>query len=270
MPNQIQRYLKWEVTFPHSPAFNLLMVSAELHQAEAKHDVLSIQFKGALDRNTGNRLSKGDPVMFVWSSNKNKIETFIGFVQVIEKNVTPLNVFTRVVCVNNSSKLKTPNKKVYQNISADGVVKRIAEEAGFYSNTAHHPLSHSKLVQTGQTDWQFLRHLSFKTGYALRAENKTITFKSRDSILADKIENAPTFYHFDNAPRGIMGKQTLLTFTALDSVESPELGQGDVGLELYSDEGSRYAFDSGVDVNHGAHVTRPINTVKNWGGTYGQ
>lgn len=269
MASQFERYLEWGVTFPLAPAFNLLLATVELHQEEAKHDILSLQFKGALDRNSGNTLSKGDPVSFVWSTNKNKVETFIGFVHLIEKNVTPLSVFTRVICINNSSKLKTPNKKAYKNISADGVVKKIAEEANFYSDTTPHKFSHPKLLQTGQTDWQFLRHLAFKTGYALRAENKTISFKSRDSILADKIDNAPTFYHFDNAPRGIVGKQTLISFTALDSVESPELNQGDVGLELYSENGSRYAFDSGVDVNNGAYVNRSVNTLKDWQNTYG-
>jgi len=270
LPNQIQRYLKWQAKFPGSPNFNLILAYAELHQEEAMHDVLSLQFKGATDRLPQNNLKKGDPVMFQWTTNQNKMETFIGFVQLIEKNVTPLSIFTKVVCINNSTKLKTPNKKAYKNVSADKVVNMIASERGFYSDTTPHPFSHPKLLQTGQTDWQFLRHLAFRTGYALRAENKTVMFKTRDSILADKIDTAPTFYHFDQAPVGIWGKQTLITFTALDAVESPELGQGDIGLELDYEDGSKYVFDSGVEVNHGSSVNKPINTIKNWGSEYGQ
>jgi len=264
MYTPIERTLYWDVKFPRTPKFRKTAAQAELHQAEGAHDVLSILFKGVLDRNTYGIIEKGDPVVFTWGSGNHR-EIFIGFVQLIEKNSTVNRNTFRIVCVNNSSVLRIPSKKVYKNHTADKVANVLANEHGFEGHIHPHPYVHSNLSQSGQTHWQLLRHLSHKTGYALRAENKTLIFKPRNLIVAEKLEHAPVFFHFATFPEGVLGLQTLLSFTALDSIESPGTNAGDVGIELHNNHGNRYAFNSRTGLHNSIHASGPINTNQNWG-----
>jgi hypothetical protein len=264
----VDRRVFWDVEFPKAPKFNKIILSAELSQNEDTHDVLCINFKGALDRHTGVAIQKGDPIKFTWQTGPYR-QVFIGFVQLIEKNVTLQRSFTRIVCVNNSSILKVPSKKVHRNVTADQIASLIGKEAGFYTETSNHPFVHVNLSQSGQTHWQLLRHLSKKTGYALRIENKKLIFKNRGQIIAEKIKSAPVFFHFDNPPQALVGHQTLYSFTALDAVESPEINQGDIGLELHNKDGVKYSFDAGTGKSKHYSLSDAVKTKPNWGKTYG-
>ena len=264
MYTPIERKLYWGVQFPKTPRFNKTIASAELHQSEASHDVLTLLFKGVLDKNKEGEIKKGDPVKFIWGTGPYK-EVFIGFVELIEKNSAFDRNTIRIVCVNNSSVFKVPSKKVHKNSSSDKIVKTLASQYGFEADVDHHDFIHSNLPQAGHTHWQLLRHLSQKTGYVLRAENKKIIFKPRHKVVAEKLESAPLFYHFTTFPRGAVGMQTLLSFTALDSKESPVLNAGDVGVELHNKEGSKYSFNSGNGLPKYPQNNAAIPTTDGWG-----
>jgi len=260
----IERPLYLGVVFPRTPMFKKTIAQAELHQAEGSHDVLSLVFKGVLDKNKDGILKKGDPVAFTWGTGTNK-ELFIGFIELIEKNVTVNRSTLRVVCINNSSVFRVPSKKVYKNHTADKVARILANEQGFEAQVEPHTFVHTNLSQSGQTNWQLLKHLSAKTGYALRAENKTLIFKPKHSIVSEKIASAPVFIHFNTVPPGAQGMQTLLSFTALDSVSSPGTNSGDMGIEMHNNDGNRYAFDSKTGLPSHIYPGGAVNTTQDWG-----
>jgi len=232
--------------------------------------MLEIHFKGAIDRHSTNIVRVGDPIKFTWKS-EHKSATFVGFVHTIEKNNTLNNVFTKIVCVNNSNVLKDTKKKIYKNLSADRIIMEIAKENGMHSDTSQHPLVIPNLVQAGQSDLQFMRHLAQKTGYVLRVSNTTIEFKPTEQYIYEHMHNAPVFYHFDVAPRALVAQQTLLSFTALDSLATPEYGsQGDIGMIMHDKNGNVHRFDKNHRLDQGSPKSVTSLPSYNWNNTYGQ
>jgi len=268
MYTPIERNLYWGVEFPKTPRFKKTIAQATLTQSEASHDILILIFKGVFDKNRDAIIQKGDPVKFTWGTGAHR-EVFVGFIELIEKNSTIDRNSIKVVCINNSSVLRVPSKKVYKNVTADRVARICAYETGLAASVEPHPFIHGNLSQSGQTHWQLLGHLAKKTGYALRVENKTLIFKPRHKIIKDKLENAPVFYRFYTFPSGAKGMQTILSFTALDSIESPALNHGDVGLELHNRQGNRYGFNSGTGVHKDYTFGGAVNTTEDWGKVHG-
>lgn len=261
MSTNIERDISYTVTFPNSTKFSMYLANAELEQVAGKHDILTLNFKGSLRRGTKNYVNKKDPVKFTWKVGKLS-RTFIGYVQIIEKNNTAGNTFTKIVCINNSSKLKRTSKKVYINQTADRIVKTIAKNTiGFKAFAHKHPYKYARFAQSGQSNWQILRQLAKQTGYALRAENTTIIFKPQSLIISEKVKKAPVFIHYERAPKGAVSFQSLMSFTGIDSQESPEIGHGDVGISVHGPLGQRFAFSAGYNLNsedsEGADVILP-------------
>ena len=265
MPSFIERKVSYKVTFPASPDFSMYLATAELTQKEESHDMLTLYFKGTLTRHSTLPVKKGDPVKFVWKSELDT-STFIGFVHTIEKIKTTGNVFTKVTCINNSTLLKKSSRKVHKNKTADSVVKKIGSELNLTVTSSNHPLTHSRIAQAGQSYWQVLRQLSKQTGFALRAENTEIIFKSKEKIIKDKSSTAPVFVSFNNAPSGSQGAQSILTFNALESDIAPEGGQGDAGMIIYGTNGTKYTFDSEYSLNGTDGEVFPI---EDWNNNYG-
>jgi len=270
LTSAIERQARWDVEFPRSPDFSMYMFFAEVSQSEGNHDIAEFHFKGAIDRHSYNMVKAGDPVKFTWSVDR-RSTVFVGFVHTIEKNNTGDNVFTKIICINNSHILKNTTKKVYKNLTADRIVRDIAQRNGMFADVSAHPFVMATLVQSGQSDLQFLKHLAHKTGYVLRVSNTDIEFKPREQFIYEHLKKAPSFIHFDLAPRGLRAQQTLLSFTALDSVPTPEYrSQGDVGMAIHDRDGRLHRFDSKHNLNNGSARSLPLNIPDEWNNTYGQ
>lgn len=268
MSSPLELQASWEVTFPKAPTFSLFLLNAELAQDQEAHDMLSLQFKGALERFEENIVAKGDPVQFTWSYLGEK-SSFIGFVHTIEKDTAPNNVFTKITCINNSAILKATSKKVYKDLSPDQIVMNIASDNGLTASVSPYPVNIPSLPQSGQSTFQLLRYLAKKTGFALRAENMSIMFKSKDQLLSEKIGSTPQFVHFNAAPKGTISNQTLLQFTALDSGSSPEVDQGDIGTVLYGLNGTALEFGEGYQVTDGELQEDTTNPDASWNNDFG-
>jgi hypothetical protein len=129
----------------------------------------------------------------------------------------------------------------------------------------------STLVQSGQSDLQFLKHLAHKTGYVLRVSNTNLEFKPREQFVYEHIKKAPSFHHFDLAPVALRPQQTLLSFTSLDSVPTPEYkSQGDVGIIMHDRNGMSYKFDAGHNLVNQSANSLPLNVPQQWNNTYGE
>lgn len=269
MSSPVEKNVYWEIVFPNAPDFSMLFLNAEVHQSENSHDYLILEYKGALDNHTKAFIQSDDPVIFNWGDGNHSAQ-FIGFIHTIEKVTTLNNVYTRIRCINNSSKFKRSGKKVYKNMTANQIVESIARYHGFHPKTSFHPLIHKNLVQSGNSDWQTLKHLSMITGYALRANNTSMIFKKKDQLIQETFKTMPVFTHFMNAPKGLISHQTLLSFTALDSTPMHEYGtQGDKGVIVHNNSGRKHAFTPKRNVDNGQHSHQSFNVPTNWNNDYG-
>ena len=101
------------------------------------------------------------------------------------------------------------SQRIFTNITADAVVKKIARSHGFASDTEPHPRVWDNLAQSGTTDLEFLTRLAKHTGYNLRVMDTTVSFKPHNFDFDTQRTKAPSFYMRDpNDPRG----STLYTF----------------------------------------------------------
>ena len=218
----------FSVTFPKAKDLELRLIGAELHQAGSEHDMLVLHFKGNPDPKQNAIISK-DPVVFTFRSQKLE-STWNGYVAQIDQTNTVIGGNTDIICIGPSFYLKDTTQKVYKNVTADQVVSRIAVKHGLQPVTQRHPRVKESIVQAGQSDWQILSRLAKSTGFALRCENTSILFVSKDKIYKDKKSTAPYFYHVgedDNS--GTTTKElrmlgTCVSFKPIISDSSPDTG----------------------------------------------
>lgn len=217
----------FSVEFTKAPDLELILIGSELLQAVEEHDRLVLHFKGKpFEGNTV--LISGDPVKFTFRSGKIESD-FYGYIH----NVQQVNGIdggnTDVICASASYLLKDTSQKIYRQVTADQVVSRIAAKHSMEAITQRHPRFKESIVQAGQSDWQLLRRLARQTGFALRTENTTIFFVSKNKIFQSKKASAAYFKYVDAPVGGIVVPSermlgTILNFTPMISDESPEMG----------------------------------------------
>jgi len=218
----IERPTTTTVSFTKTPDFPLILISASLTQELDAHEILTLKFAGKVNEQEGTIVS-GDPVEFYWSNGLQN-STFIGYVHSIKPTILEANE-TEVYCVSPSYLLKNTDQKVYKNITADAIVKKIADKYGLKAVTQRHPRVYSSIAQAGQSDWQLLRSLSKQTGFALKTEKTTIYFMSKDKLMSSSKAMAPYFYTENINPNSRVAIQfgTIHNFNPVISDEAPDL-----------------------------------------------
>lgn len=212
----------FSVSFPKTPNFELMLLGAELYQEVESHDVLILTFKGK-PRKEGTTIVSSDPVQFIYSSGPNQ-STFEGYVYEIDPASTMMAHVTQIWCVSASSVLKDSTQEIYKKVTADQVISKIAKRQGLMAVTQRHPRLRETIVQAGQTDWQLLRRLAKQTGFALKAENTTVFFMSKNKIFQDKKARAPYFKYKDGITKQQRSVGTCLEFEPVVSDDAIELG----------------------------------------------
>lgn len=212
----------FSVSFPKTPNFELMLIGAELYQEVEAHDVLILTFKGK-PKKEGTTIVSSDPVQFVYSTGPNQ-STFEGYVYEIDPTSTMMAHVTQIWCVSASSVLKDSTQKIYKKVTADQVISKIAKRQGLTAVTQRHPRLRETIVQAGQTDWQLLRRLARQTGFALKAENTTVFFMSKNKIFQDKKARAPYFKYKDGITKQQRSVGTCLEFKPVVSDDAIELG----------------------------------------------
>lgn len=198
------RLATFHAEFPKLGDIELTLIGAELFQSINSHDVLVLYFKGKpfLDSTI---ITSGDPIKFSWNTGPN-VSVFNGYVYDVDPTSTTAANNTTVTCVSASYVMKDTNQEIYKNTTADAIVQKICKKNGLNSVTERHPRIHEQVVQAGQSDWQVLQRLALQCGFALRAENTTVYFLSKDKIYNDKKASAPYFRYKD----GIAKAQRML------------------------------------------------------------
>lgn len=215
-------YSDFSVKFPKTPNIELLLIGAELHQEVEAHDILILTFKGKPKKDT-TVITSSDPVEFTYKSG-DKSSVFQGYVYDIDPKSTTQTHMTQIWCVAASAVLKDSDQVIFKNVTADQVVSKICAKRGLTAITQRHPRLRDMIIQAGQTDWQLLRRIAKQTGFALKAENTTVFFMSKNKIYQDKKPNAPYFKYSDGITKQQRSVGTCLEFIPMVSDDSLETG----------------------------------------------
>lgn len=154
------------------------------------HEVATIQFRDwSVDYSS---ISNGSPIYFVITDGANKKE-FKGYVHMVTPDHSPSKNITEVVAVGASYKMKSPHQRVYKDLSADGIIQKIASEYRFNAFTVPHPRIYPQAAQAGSSDWEFMVRLAKQSGYSLRTENTEIYLQPVLYEYTYKRSEAPRF-----------------------------------------------------------------------------
>jgi len=213
------------LTFPKAPDMELILIGAELYQDPDEHDRLVLHYKGK-PSNRKNALVSGDPVIFTFRAGKST-SIWNGYIHHVSQDNSHQGGNTDIICVGASWVLKNTDQKIYKNITADQVISKIAKKHSMAAVTQRDPRVRDQIVQAGQSDWQLCRSLAKQNGFALRPENTTIIFVSKDKIYQSKKNSAPYFNYVDNEVGGVVTAAlrmtgTILSFEPIISDQAPE------------------------------------------------
>ena len=212
-------------SFPKSPDMELILIGAELHQDPDEHDRLVLHYKGK-PANRKNSIVSGDPIVFTYRSGKLK-STWNGYIHHVRQDNSQKGGNTDIVCVGASWVLKNTDQKIYKNVTADQVISKIAKKNSLEAVTQRDPRVRAQISQSGQSDWQLCRSLAKQNGFALRTENTTIIFVSKNKIYQSQKNSAPYFNYVDDEVGGVVPASlrmtgTILAFEPIISDQSPE------------------------------------------------
>jgi hypothetical protein len=217
----LERFPTRLVTFPLSPSFNLVFLTAILKQQFDSHDTLVIKYAGKIE-DTLNFVGSGDPVKFEYSGAGSE-KTWVGYVHKVIPSTVADNS-TTIVCISPTYLLKTTKQKIYKNVTADQIVQKVCKQYGLKAVTQRHPRVFSSIGQAGQSDWQLLRRLAKQTGFGLKINGTTVYFMSKDKLSSASADRAPYFFKEDAANvRTIASMGTLVEFTPQISDEAPDM-----------------------------------------------
>lgn len=217
----------FEVEFPKSPVKDIILIGAELYQDAEEHDRLVLHFKGRPNEKR-EALVGGDPVKFTFRSGK-VTSVWNGYVNSIDQDNSWQGGNTDVICLGASWVMKETDQKIFTKVTADQVVISLAKKYGLEPITQRHPRVRGSIVQAGQSDWQLARRLAKQTGFALRCENTTLFFVSKEKIYQSKKSSAPYYFYVDSSELGVTTRELRMTGTILDfepniADQSPEAG----------------------------------------------
>jgi hypothetical protein len=155
--------------------------------------------------------------------------TWNGYIDHIRQNNTHQGGNTDIVCVGASWVFKDTDQKIFKNTTSDQVVSKIAHAYGMECVVQRDPRKRDSIVQAGQSHWQLFRRLANQNGYALRCENTTLFFVSKDKPYQSKKDSAPYYLYIDSEVGGVVPRElrmtgTIIEFTPLVSDQSPEKG----------------------------------------------
>jgi hypothetical protein len=215
----------FDAVFPKAPDMELILIGAELYQDPEEHDRLVLNYKGK-PATRKNSIVSGDPVIFTYRSGK-LTSVWNGYIHHVRQDNSHKGGNTDVVCVGASWVLKNTDQKIYKNITADQVVSKIAKKHSMAAVTQRDPRVRAQVSQSGQSDWQLCRSLAKQNGFALRVENTTIIFVSKDKIYQSQKNSAPYFNYVDDEVGGVVPAilrmtGTILSFEPIISDQAPE------------------------------------------------
>lgn len=147
--------------------------SINLSLEENKHDVAVVTLNGIPPKAITDYIDAG--VIITASIGPGRDITFCGYVTYVEPESTTYasvinnSVFqkARVVCFGSSVAMKSTVTRVWENVSTVTLAKTLASKYSFSLEVFKDQFALPKIIQTKQSDWEFLTSFCKKYGYAV-------------------------------------------------------------------------------------------------------
>jgi len=199
------------ITFPLADNPPKRITSFTVTQERYAHEMINVQFRD-WDIQYSN-IKPGNPVECELRGTDTS-RKFYGYIHDIRPHITPGGRFTEMTIIGASYQLKQANQRVWQNVTATQVIKKIAAEHNFSTSLDDHPRVYEQIVQPGISDLQLMTRLAKQCGYTLRIENTAVHCKNFITDFNKYKSNAPIFTMRNaNDPAG----STLYSFDLLVS-----------------------------------------------------
>jgi phage protein D len=186
--------------------------SIQIHQKFNTHDVALLTLPYFIMPSGSSRLAYGAPISVSYSA-PSAVGVLNGYVHDYRPITGTKGKGTQVQIISTGLVLKTRRSRVFSNLTASNIVKRIADENGLRSDIEPHPRIFHQVAQAGCSDWELLVDLARRIGYSVRVEGVTLQFVSRATLARHYRAMAPTLtVNRDDFTRPL-GLRDVLAFT---------------------------------------------------------
>lgn len=163
---------KVDFVIDNAPMRYMSIVQMELGLAENKHDILRVTVAGVPPQLITEYLSK--PVYCYWGFGVDRHE-FCGYVASVEPSfinsdgVVNGSTFQLVdlICMGASYKMRAKKTRLWENASIQSVTTTLAEEYRFSVSTVSESFAYPRIVQTQESDWEFLNKVADMYGLSI-------------------------------------------------------------------------------------------------------
>jgi hypothetical protein len=165
--------------------------SFRLVQKRYAHDVAEVVFRDwhADMKN----IKPGTPMVISVRTETNNSKNFFGYVHHIKHKKTPGKNLLEVVFIGVSFGMRQASQKVYKNLTASGLARRIAKKNKLAFDITPHPKVYKRIAQAGLTDWELLVKYAKRCGYTFRVDGYTLIFKPFDEDYRLYRNESPVF-----------------------------------------------------------------------------
>lgn len=166
-----------EVTIGNASVDYSAINRIELTLEENCHDMLVFELAGIPPRAITDYY--GRPVRVVFSTGGNFYQTFHGYVEDVRPkaftgfglmNKSPFQE-ARIVCMGASYSMRGSRSKTWVGYKLSDIAREMAAKYGFSLDVPSDSRVHEGILQTNESDWQFLSRYATMLGYSLTAHN---------------------------------------------------------------------------------------------------
>lgn len=226
-PNSVGFTVVREATFYAQRTETMTPTAITVLQQEYNHDLVSLV--SHLDDNTPDRYSAGVPVSISWGLLGKRVGVFQGYVHHTEPMVTtagtrPQRNLVKVVCVGSTYRMKEKRRRVWSQRTIPSVLLEIFNGYKLSSSIAKDGRVWDTLVQSDETDWQFVCGLAQRNGWSVVPDNTDVTVRPRRVDLRIARSTISSF-GASAANEAVGGLHQIFTFQAVDGETTPDGGQ---------------------------------------------
>jgi phage protein D len=253
---QLRFGTSYNVDFPDFPSFDIQPSSFKLTQVNGNHDILELTYP-TLSPIFLKTLKTGALVRLRWKNDKSNAE-FVGHVL----GITPLSQSTKtrnpvITCIGASLKMKEGGNKVWNLKTASEIAALIAKDCGLKANVSQTPVRYSQQYLVGQTHWEKIKELAYRSGCVIKVVGTTLYFHPLDKMIDAFITNTPILSHEDT----MYGALSNLEGQTLDTFKPTT---GDINLSASNIKRNKTV--SGIETDTGkpfSYTASPNDQVKN-------
>lgn len=201
--------------------------SITVMQREYSHDVVALV--SYLDDNTPNRYAFGVPVNVAWGLLGQRVDTFQGYVHHTEPMTSVAGdqahrSVVKVVCVGATNPMKEKRQRIWNQRTIPSVLSEIFSQYKLSYDIMTNDRVWDSLVQSGESDWQFVCSLAQRLGWTVCPTNTDVRVRPRWSNMA-AVAYTTTIFRAAKPNEAPGGLHQIQTFHAVDGETTPDGGQ---------------------------------------------